>query len=48
MKAIQCAHPPNHHNDFVASSMLGGVQALLVLEPTECSQALGKERKYIN
>ena len=41
MKTIQCAHPPHHHNDFVATCRLwtasGGVHALLVLEPTECS-----------
>ena len=34
MKTIQCAHP-HHHNGFVATC--GGVHALLVLEPTECS-----------
>ena len=41
MKTIQYAHPPHHHNDFVATWGLwtasGGVHALLVLEPTECS-----------
>ena len=41
MKTIQCAHPPYHHNGFVATCWLwtasGGVHALLVLEPTECS-----------
>ena len=41
MKAIQCAHPPHHHNSFVATCRLwtvsGGVHALLALEPTECS-----------
>ena len=41
MKTIQCAHPPHHHNGFVATWWLwaasGGVHALLVLEPTECS-----------
>ena len=41
MKAIQCAHPPHHHNGFVATCRLwtasGGVHALSVLEPTECS-----------
>ena len=41
MKTNQCAHPPHHHNAFVATCRLwtasGGVQALLVLEPTECS-----------
>ena len=41
MKTIQCAHPPHHHNGFVATCRLwmasGGVYALLVLEPTECS-----------
>ena len=35
MKTIQCAHPPHHHNDFVATCRLwaasGGVHALLVL-----------------
>ena len=49
MKIIQCTHPPNHHNGFVATcrqwTASGEVHALLVLEPTECS---GKERKYIN
>ena len=39
MKTIQCAHPPHHHNGFVATCRLwtasGGVHALLVLEPTE-------------
>ena len=41
MKTIQCAHPPHHHNGFVATYRLwtasSGVHALLVLEPTECS-----------
>ena len=41
MKTIQCADPPHHHNGFVATCRLwttsGGVHALLVLEPTECS-----------
>ena len=41
MKTIQCAHPPHHHNGFVATCRLwtasGGVHVLLVLEPTECS-----------
>ena len=41
MKTIQCAHPPHHQNGFVATCRLwtasGGVHALLVLEPTECS-----------
>ena len=41
MKTIQCAHPPHHHNGFVATCRLwtasGGVHALLVLEPTEHS-----------
>ena len=40
-KTIQCAHPLHHHNAFAATCRLwmvsGGVQALLVLEPTECS-----------
>ena len=40
-KTIQCAHPPHHHNGFVAACRLctasGGVHALLVLEPTACS-----------
>ena len=40
MKTIQCAHP-HHHNGFVVTCQLwtasGGVYALLVLEPTECS-----------
>ena len=44
MKTIQCAHPPHHHNGFVATCRLwtasGGVHALLVLEPTECSTSL--------
>ena len=38
MKTIQCAHPPHHHNGFVATCRLwtasGGVHALLVLKPT--------------
>ena len=38
MKTIQCAHPPHHHNGFVATCRLwtasGRVHALLVLEPT--------------
>ena len=38
MKTTQCAHPPHHHNGFVATCRLwtasGGVHALLVLEPT--------------
>ena len=33
MKTIQCAHPPHHHNGFVATCWLytasGGVHALL-------------------
>ena len=41
MKTIQCPHLPHHHNGFVATCRLwtasGGVHALLVLEPTECS-----------
>ena len=41
MKTIQCAHPPHHHNGFVATYQLwtasGGIHALLVLEPRECS-----------
>ena len=37
MKTIQCAHPPRHHNGFVATCASGGVHTLLVLEPTECS-----------
>ena len=41
MKTIQCAHPPHHHNGFVATCRLwtasGGVHALLALEPIECS-----------
>ena len=41
MKTIQCSHPPHHQNGFVATCWLwtasGGVHALLVLEPTECS-----------
>ena len=42
MKRIQCAHPPHHHNGFVATCRLwtasGGVHALLVLEPTEVKE----------
>ena len=38
MKTIQCANPPHHHNGFVATcrlwTVIGGVHALLVLEPT--------------
>ena len=41
MKKIQGAHPPNHHNGFVATCQLwtasGRVHALLVLRLTECS-----------
>ena len=41
MKTIQCAHPPHHHNGFVATCRLwtasGGVHVLLALEPIECS-----------
>ena len=41
MKTVQCTHPPHHDNGFVVTCLLwtasGGVQALLVLEPTECS-----------
>ena len=36
MKTIQYAHPPHHHNGFVATCRLwtasGGVHALLVFE----------------
>ena len=43
MKIIQCAHPPHHHNGFVATGQLwttsGGDHALLVLEPTKCSKS---------
>ena len=46
MKTIQCAHPPRHYNGFVATFRLwtasGGVHALLVLEPTECSTSIKK------
>ena len=46
MKTIQCAHPPHHHNGFVATCQLwmasGGVHALLVLEPTECSTSTSR------
>ena len=42
MKTVQCAHPPHHHNGFVATWRLwtasGGVHALLVLEPTAFSK----------
>ena len=41
MRTIQCAHPLYNHNGFVATCRLwtasGGVHALLVLEPRECS-----------
>ena len=41
MNTIQCAHPPHHHNGFVATCRLwtvsGGVHVLLVSEPIECS-----------
>ena len=51
MKTIQCAHPPHHHNGFVATCRLwtasGGVHALLVLEPTECSTSTRLGYKYI-
>ena len=44
MKTIQCDYPPHHHNGFVATCRLwtasGGVHALLVLEPTECSTSM--------
>ena len=47
MKTIQCAHPPHHHNGFVATCRLwtasGGVHALLVLEPTERSTSMRLE-----
>ena len=33
-QTIQCVHPPHQHNGFVA---YGGVRALLMLEPIECS-----------
>ena len=40
-KTIQCTHPTHHHNGFVATCQLwmasGSVNALLVLEPMECS-----------
>ena len=40
-KTTQCAHPPHHRNVFVATCQVwtasGGVHALLVFEPTECS-----------
>ena len=46
MKKIQCAHPPNHHNGFVATCRLwtanGRVHVLLVLEPSECSTSTTK------
>ena len=42
MKTIQCAHPPHHHNGFEETYWIwiasGGVHALLVLEPKECSK----------
>ena len=41
MKTIQCALLPHHHKNFVATCRLwmasGGIHALLVLEPTNCS-----------
>ena len=41
MKTVQCTHPHHRHNGFVETCQLwmasGGVHALLVLEPTECS-----------
>ena len=43
MKAIQCTHPPYHHNGFVATCRLstssGRIHALLALEPTERSSS---------
>ena len=40
MNTIQCANPPHHHNDFVATCRLwtasARVPALLVQEPVEC------------
>ena len=53
MKTIQQNHPPHHHNGFGATCPLGtasgGVHALLVLEPTECSAStrLGAENILI-
>ena len=51
MKKIQCAHPPNHHNGFVATCRLwmtsGGVHALPVLESTGCSTRT-REGAYIH
>ena len=47
MKTIQCAHPPHHHNGFVATCQLwtvsDGVHLLLVLEPIECSTSTKQE-----
>ena len=44
MKTIQCAHSPHRHNGLVVICRLwtasGGVGALLVLEPTECSASI--------
>ena len=41
MKTIHCAHPPHHHDGFVATCQLwtasDGVHALLVLESKEGS-----------
>ena len=54
MNTIQCAHPRHHHNCFVVASRLwtagGGVHALLVLEPTECSTStrLGAKKSINN
>ena len=52
MKTIQCAHPPHHHNGFVATCRLwtasGGVHALLVLEPTECSTSTKLKQKLVH
>ena len=44
MRTIQCTQSPHHHNGFVATCPFwmasGGVHALLVLEPTECSTSM--------
>ena len=45
MKTIQYAHPPHHHNGFVATCRLwtasGGVHSLLVLEPIVVMMRMG-------
>ena len=54
MKTMQCAHPPHHHNGFVATCRLwkasGGVHALLVLllSPKILQTAIERTSKACN